>query len=182
MQRRSISSGCDTGAREGSTDERRFEKGDVRHGPDSWEDRDRVVEGAHEGPRRLASGSGMARSYPSTVLTWAWPGHACRNRRGRNQLLPRPAGGSRDQRDEVRPRPGGGMMADGAQRTAACTAAITRASGRASDASTIVVQSKGARRHSGRPRTTMCTGFDQILSGIHPNIAGSTGKINKLKN
>jgi hypothetical protein len=28
----------------------------------------------------------------------------------------------------------------------------------------------------------MCTGFDQILSGIHPNIAESTGKINKLKN
>ena len=28
----------------------------------------------------------------------------------------------------------------------------------------------------------MCTRFHQILSGIHPNIAGSTGKIDKLKN
>jgi hypothetical protein len=28
----------------------------------------------------------------------------------------------------------------------------------------------------------MCARFDQILCGIHPNIARSTGKINKLKN
>ena len=73
-------------------------------------------------------------------------------------------------------------MAVGAQRAAGCTVAITRPSGRASDASTILVQSKGARRHSGRPRTTMCARFDQIVCGIHPNIARSTGKINKLKN
>jgi hypothetical protein len=27
----------------------------------------------------------------------------------------------------------------------------------------------------------MCTRFDQVLCGMHPNVAGRTGKTNKLK-
>jgi predicted exporter len=60
LQRRSTSSGCDTGAREGLTDERKFKKPEMRHGPNSCEARDPVMEGAHEGPvARL--GGGLAR-------------------------------------------------------------------------------------------------------------------------